>query len=351
MVVQAINRGRSMAILLRRKYTGSKVLSQINWKPRDSHFWAGLMYAKKYFFRHGSFLIKDGSEIRFREDSWLGNLPLKDQYPALYSIAHNKSDTIAEVLNTSPPNVTFRQDLIGERLASWHALQEQLANVQLTDKHDEFRWNLIENRIFLVDSMYKVLLHSEAPIHKNKYTWKMKIPLRIKVFAWYLRRGVILTKDNLVRRNWQGSPKCCFCHHDETIKHLFFQCQFVCSIWLAIQVASSLSPPRSSNIFGNWLYGIDNRDRVHIRVGAIALIWSLWLCRNNMVFDAKMSSPMQVIYHCAHLLREWSTLQKPEHRGLYMEVCSRLEQVAKDVFTQYGWQHRLRINHLYHRRL
>jgi hypothetical protein len=231
---------------------------------------------EEVLFRHGSFLIKDGSEIRFWEDSWLGNLPLKDQYPALYSMAHNKSDTIAEVLNTSPPNVTFRQDLIGARLASWHALQERLANVQLTDEHDEFRWNLTENRKFSVDSMYKVLLHSEEPIHKNKHTWKMKIPLQIKVFAWYLCRGVILTKDNLVRRNWKGIPKCCFCHHDETIKHLFFQCQFARFIWSAIQVASSLSPPRPvTTIFGNWLYGIDNRDRVHIRVGVIALVWSL----------------------------------------------------------------------------
>lgn len=50
--------------LLRRKYIGSKALSQINWKPRDSHFWAGLMHAKNSF-RFGSFLIKDGSEIRF----------------------------------------------------------------------------------------------------------------------------------------------------------------------------------------------------------------------------------------------------------------------------------------------
>jgi hypothetical protein len=218
-------------ILLRRKYVGSKALSQINWKPGDSHFWAGLMYAKKYFFRHGSFLIKDGSEIRFWEDFWLGNLPLMDQYPALYSITRNKSDTIAEVLNTSPPNVTFRRDLIGACLASWHALQERLANLQLTDEHDEFHWNLTENGKFSVDSMYKALLHSEAPIHKNKHIWKMKISLRIKVFAWYLRYGVILTKDNLVRHNWQGSPKCCFCHHDETIKHLFFQCQFAHSIW------------------------------------------------------------------------------------------------------------------------
>jgi hypothetical protein len=55
--------------LLRRKYIGSKALSHITWKPGDSHFWAGLMHTKNSFFRYGSFLIKDGSEIRFWEDS------------------------------------------------------------------------------------------------------------------------------------------------------------------------------------------------------------------------------------------------------------------------------------------
>jgi hypothetical protein len=51
--------------LLRRKYVGSKALSQDFWKPGDSHFRAGLMGTKKYFFGHGRFLIKDGSEVRF----------------------------------------------------------------------------------------------------------------------------------------------------------------------------------------------------------------------------------------------------------------------------------------------
>ena len=53
----------------------------------------------------------------------------------------------------------------------------------------------------------------------------MKIPLKLKIFAWYLRKGVILTKDNLVKRNGNGSTKCVFCTHDESIKHLFFQCK------------------------------------------------------------------------------------------------------------------------------
>ena len=152
--------------------------------------------------------------------------------------------------------------------------------------------------------------------------------------------GVILTKDNMLKRNWHGSLKCCFCNHDKTIKHLFFKCQFARSIWSIIQIASTLYPPTSvANIFGNWLNGIDKRDRVHIRVGAIALLWSLWLCRNSVIFEAKRCSPMQVIFQCAHLLREWSILQKPEHRDLYMAVCSRLEQVAKDISSHHGWRH------------
>jgi hypothetical protein len=78
-----------------------------------------------------------------------------------------------------------------------------------------------------------------------------------------------------------GSKKCVFCHQDKTIKHLFFQCRFARSIWSVIQVASTMFPPCSiTNIFGNWQNGIDNRFKKHIRMGAIAFIWSLWLCRN-----------------------------------------------------------------------
>ena len=62
--------------LYKRKYIGSKALSQVYWKPGDSHFWAGLMATKKHFFRFGSFSIKDGSEIRFWEDKWLGQTTL-----------------------------------------------------------------------------------------------------------------------------------------------------------------------------------------------------------------------------------------------------------------------------------
>ena len=71
------------------------------------------MAAKKQLFRFESFAIKDRSEIHFSEDIWLGNASLQEQYPALYNIARDKNNTIVQVLNSSPPNISFKRDLIG----------------------------------------------------------------------------------------------------------------------------------------------------------------------------------------------------------------------------------------------
>jgi hypothetical protein len=50
--------------------------------------------------------------------------------------------------------------------------------------------------------MYNALILPDVPIDKisNDKLWKLKILLRIKVFGWYLRKGVVLTKDNLAKR-------------------------------------------------------------------------------------------------------------------------------------------------------
>ena len=98
--------------------------------------------------------------------------------------------------------------------------------------HDSalFRWTLNENGRFSVDSMYRALIQSNVSVDKYEKLWKMNISLKIKIFLRYARRGVILTKNNLVKRNWKGITKCAFYLHDETIKHLFFECKIARSI-------------------------------------------------------------------------------------------------------------------------
>jgi hypothetical protein len=65
------------------------------------------MAIKKFFFPYEFFSIKDGLHIRLWEHKWLGNATLREQYPSIYNIVHLKLDTLAKVMETSPPNVTF----------------------------------------------------------------------------------------------------------------------------------------------------------------------------------------------------------------------------------------------------
>jgi hypothetical protein len=59
----------------------------------------------------------------------------------------------------------------------------------------------IEHGKFSVDSIYRALVQPLQLVVNNKKIWKIKISLKKKVFAWYLCRGVILTKENLAKRN------------------------------------------------------------------------------------------------------------------------------------------------------
>jgi hypothetical protein len=273
--------------LIRNKYLHSKPLSQAFWKLGDSHFWAGLMKVKQDFLCFGTFTIKNGSQIRFWEDIWLGTTPLRDQYPCLYYIARHKQVTVADVFSTSPLNLSWRRDLIGPKLVAWNDLLPRLANVIISDEQDGFRWNLVSNGQFSVKSHYLALIHVDVP-NLNKRLWKLKACLKIKIFLWYLRRGVILTKDNLAKRNWHGNVKYCFCHKDETIKHLFFECHFARTMWNLVQVATKLYPPCSiSNLFNSWLRGINKDLKQLVLLRAPSVCWAIWCYRNDIVFERR----------------------------------------------------------------
>ena len=96
--------------------------------------------------------------------------------------------------------MSFRRTLTGHLLTLWHDLVAQISHVRLNNNADVFRWNLNQVDVFTVSSMYNALINN-GNVQFDKHLWKVKIPLKIKIFMWYLKRGVILTKDNLAKRN------------------------------------------------------------------------------------------------------------------------------------------------------
>jgi hypothetical protein len=113
------------------------------------------------------------------------------QYTSLYNIVVHKNVSVHSFMSSRPLNIGFRRSLHGSKWDEWlYLCNNRLKVVQLNDEPDRFVWNLTKSGIFIVKSMYEDLMK----IHKQFPTKYFKLPLKIEVFMWFLRRMVLLTR-------------------------------------------------------------------------------------------------------------------------------------------------------------
>ena len=126
------------------------------------------------------------------------------------------------------------------------------------------------------------------------------MPFKIQIFLWQLFQDSILTRDVMRRRNWLGNPSCSFCDNRETSQHLFFTCPIARLVWWEIFVALNLVLHRSiSNMFGNWLLGIDRPLKTQVLVGVCALCWWIWTSlTKHRVYFPNMDGGLAVDFWC-----------------------------------------------------
>ena len=108
----------------------------------------------------------------------------------------------------------------------------------------------------------------------------------------------------------EGKYKVLFFSLDEIIQHLFFDCQMARIISKIVQVSFNISPPLSIfYMFNGWLNGINKELMYKILVGASALCWTIWLSRNDMVFNNfRAVTPLQIIFRGTYWIRFWALL-------------------------------------------
>jgi hypothetical protein len=147
-VIKLLNEDGLWQQIIRKKYLKGKTLSQVVKKVRDSHFWSGLMEVKDIVISRGRFKVQDGTQARFWEDPWLGKVHLMSVYANLYRIVRRKNVSVAQVLSTTPLNVSFRRALVGELWEDWLDLVGKVMAVSLTEHRDCFLWTA--NKTFSV---------------------------------------------------------------------------------------------------------------------------------------------------------------------------------------------------------
>jgi hypothetical protein len=187
-----------------------------------------MLKIKHIYLQGRGIYVKNGVLTKFWQDPWLFDEPLAVVVPTLFELSKNKSISVAQAIQGEP--ICFRRWLHFELRAQWEKVWEAARNFQLDNSQDNIFWNLGKSRKFTVKSVYDGLTKDDSGLYHKKI-WKSKIPAKIKIFLWLMTFDVLLTRDNLRKRKWQGDPCCVFCDCEESIPHLFFQCPVARIVW------------------------------------------------------------------------------------------------------------------------
>ena len=79
----------------------------------------------------------------------------------------------------------------------------------------------------------------------------------------------------------------------------------------------------------------------HIRIGICALLWAIWNCRNDIIFNRKIFiNFLQVIYRATAWIRMWSLLMQIQ--GCFC-LLGATETVTRVIYNRFGWRSNNRI--------
>ena len=143
----------------------------------------------------------------------------------------------------------------------------------------------------------------------------------------------LLTKDNLTKRKWTRDPKYQFCHHNETINHLFFTCSVAKVVWGVIaRIIGATNIPTSISQCWEWCeFWIPESSKFHMW-GISAICWAIWKARNRVCFDRKLiKNPIEIICHAGALMRFWIGLYAQVDRMMHVNGVNTMLKVASDL--------------------
>jgi hypothetical protein len=96
-------------------------------------------------------------------------------------------------------------------------------------------------------------------------------------------------------------------------------------------------PLNVNHMFTHWLNGLKKQRKHQALVLACAILWAIWLTRNDSTFNcARVSSSLQVLFRGTYWIQLWALLQKVEEKPPVLEGCRALECLAMKVFASNG---------------
>lgn len=177
----------------------------------------------------------------------------------------------------------------------WAAsLMSDIAGTRLIEgSPDHWTWLASGDGLYTVNSAY-LFLQGSLSLEQDQAlsdVWRSLAPSKVKAFAWRVLLDRIASKENLIKRKVlddQGQAQCSLCNgHLESTWHLLFSCPVSTHLWqrvadwIGVNLGTTFSP---RDHLMQFKIGWNNiQRRVSLTVW-LAILWTLWLGRNSLVF-------------------------------------------------------------------
>ena len=137
-----------------------------------------------------TFKTGNGRRVAFWTDSWIGDLPLKFQFPNIFRLAQQPNDSVA-----AHWEIRLLKD---EEIQDFQYLLTLISHKDLTDLDDRRVWSLESSGHFSVKSLSKHLSPS-SPLEKDyfKTLWS---PRRINFLVWIMAVGSLNCSETMQRK-------------------------------------------------------------------------------------------------------------------------------------------------------
>ncbi|CAN0908747.1 Putative ribonuclease H protein At1g65750 [Linum grandiflorum] len=270
-----------------------------------------------------------GERVRFWHDIWLPGKHLVRDFPRVASAALNTNTFVSDLLvdNRDDRHIPLTVDLRGgarEELLRFLGLLHSLPMLQ--SGPPRLVWNADRRHGFSVRSYKDVLILDRFQgdaLFPSKAIWNSMVPTKISCFTWLASADSVATIDNLRRRGMIVPNRCVLCcRSEESVSHILLHCRYTVKVWNWFKAGFGIFGPWPScvqQLLLEWRDGLP--VSFHKKFKPLipqALMWFVWLERNNRIFRETSCSELNLAWKIAFNTSRWLMANKE----ITTEECS-----------------------------
>jgi hypothetical protein len=194
---------------------------------------------------------------------------------------------------------------------------------------DSWAWNHEKTGVFSVRSAYRMIMdtkhrrenflegRTEASNieleEKNwKRIWKVKVPSKIRIFAWRLARSSLPTGELREHRHMASSAVCPVCNAAiDTWRHSLLDCHMARAVWALKE--DDISLPLIADETHNpklWLFSLSNMLSQEKFIEVLVTLWAIWWARRKLIHEDEHQSPLSTHAFIGRYLDDLTYIRK-----------------------------------------